>query len=198
MRSSSSSGRRVVRATSGVGILMLLTAGLARAELPTPTATTAAIDTLLKGAFPSDRPGAAVIVVKDGRTLFRKAYGMADLELGVPLQPDMVFRLGSITKQFTAAAILMLAEEGRPALYDAYVGDYELAPGFVLTVTREGDRLMTQATGQQKVEVFPSSETEFFLRVVDAQITFVRGPEGKVDQLVLHQGGRDMPAKKRK
>jgi hypothetical protein len=85
-----------------------------------------------------------------------------------------------------------------PALYDAYVGEYELAPGFMLTVTREGDRLMTQATGQQKVEVFPSSENEFFLKVVDAQITFVRGPGGTVDQLVLHQGGRDMPAKRRK
>ena len=85
-----------------------------------------------------------------------------------------------------------------PALYDAYAGDYELAPGFVLTVTREGDRLMTQATGQAKVEIFPSSETDFFLEVVDAQITFVRGPDGKVDQLVLHQGGRDMPAKRRK
>ncbi len=43
-----------------------------------------------------------------------------------------------------------------PAIYDAYVGEYELAPGFILTVTREGDRLMTQATGQGKVEVFPS------------------------------------------
>jgi len=85
-----------------------------------------------------------------------------------------------------------------PAVYDAYVGEYELAPGFVLTVTREGDRLMTQATGQEKVEVFPSSETEFFLKVVDAQITFVRGAGGTVDQLVLHQGGRDMPARKRK
>jgi len=85
-----------------------------------------------------------------------------------------------------------------PAVYDAYVGEYELAPGFILTVTREGDRLMTQATGQQKVEVFPSSETEFFLKVVDAQVTFVRGADGTVDQLVLHQGGRDMPAKKRK
>jgi hypothetical protein len=85
-----------------------------------------------------------------------------------------------------------------PALYDAYVGEYELAPGFILTVTREGDRLMAQATGQEKVEVFPSSETEFFLKVVDAQITFVRGADGTVDQLVLHQGGRDTPAKKRK
>ena len=106
-------------------------------------------------------------------------------------EPERAPRIADVPAARTAAKV-------DPALYDAYVGDYELAPGFVLTVTREGDRLMTQATGQQKVEVFPSSETEFFLKVVDAQITFVRGPEGKVDQLVLHQGGRDMPAKKRK
>ena len=85
-----------------------------------------------------------------------------------------------------------------PSVYDAYVGEYELAPGFILTVTREGDRLLTQATGQSKVEVFPTSETEFFLKVVDARITFVRGPGGVVDQLVLHQGGRDVPAKRRR
>lgn len=85
-----------------------------------------------------------------------------------------------------------------PALYDAYAGAYELAPGFVLTVTREGDRLMTQATGQQKFEVFPSSETEFFLKVVDARISFVKGPDGQVDLLVLHQAGRDLPAKRKK
>ncbi len=85
-----------------------------------------------------------------------------------------------------------------PALYSLYAGDYELAPAFILTVTREGDRLMTQATGQQKFEIFPSSDTEFFLKVVDARITFVRSPDGTVDQLVLHQGGRDMPAKRKK
>jgi D-alanyl-D-alanine carboxypeptidase len=85
-----------------------------------------------------------------------------------------------------------------PAIYDAYAGEYELAPGFILTVTREGDRLMTQATGQSKVEVFPSSETEFFLKVTDAQITFVKGPSGTVDSIVLHQGGRDIPAKRRR
>jgi D-alanyl-D-alanine carboxypeptidase len=85
-----------------------------------------------------------------------------------------------------------------PAVYDAYVGEYELQPGFVLRVTREGERLMTQATGQAKVEIYPSSETEFFLKVVDAQITFVRGPGGTVDELVLHQGGRDMPARRKK
>ncbi len=83
-----------------------------------------------------------------------------------------------------------------PAIYRAYAGEYELAPGFILTVTVEGDRLMTQATGQSKVEIFPSSPTEFFLKVVDARITFVKDASGAVAQLVLHQGGRDMPAKK--
>ncbi len=76
-----------------------------------------------------------------------------------------------------------------PKIYDAYVGKYELRPGFVLTVTREGDRLMTQATGQGKVEVFPESETKFFLKVIDAQVTFHRGADGKVGSLTLHQGG---------
>ncbi len=85
-----------------------------------------------------------------------------------------------------------------PALYDTYAGAYELAPTFVLTVTREGDRLMVQATGQQKFEVFPTSETEFFYKVVDARITFVKGPEGQVDLLVLHQNGRDVPAKRKR
>lgn len=83
-----------------------------------------------------------------------------------------------------------------PAIYDDYVGDYELQPGFVLTVTRDGGRLLTQATGQRQIEVFPESPTEFFLTVVDAQITFQRGADGKVTGLVLHQNGRDVPARK--
>ncbi len=53
---------------------------------------------------------------------------------------------------------------------------------------------MTQATGQQKIEIFPASDTEFFPKVVDATITFVRGPDRKVDSLILRQGGREMPA----
>lgn len=104
-------------------------------------------------------------------------------------EPEHAPRVGDAPAEREAAKV-------DPALYDAYVGEYELQPGFVLSVTREGDRLMTQATGQPKVEIFPSSETEFFLKVVDARITFVRGPGGKVDQLVLHQGGRDMPARR--
>ncbi len=77
-----------------------------------------------------------------------------------------------------------------PAIYERYVGRYELAEGFVLTITREGDRLFSQATGQAKVEIFPSSETEFFLKVVDAQLTFEVGASGPATAVVLHQGGQ--------
>jgi CubicO group peptidase (beta-lactamase class C family) len=83
-----------------------------------------------------------------------------------------------------------------PKIYDAYVGEYELGPGFVLTVTREGDRLMMQATGQGKAEAFPASETNFFFKVVRADITFVKDAAGLVTHLVLNQNGRQVNAKK--
>ena len=81
-----------------------------------------------------------------------------------------------------------------PKLYDTYIGRYQLTPTFILTVTREGDRLFCQATGQGKNEIFPESETRFFLQVVDAQLTFVKDERGAVTQLILHQGGRDQRA----
>jgi hypothetical protein len=77
-----------------------------------------------------------------------------------------------------------------------YVGDYELQPGFVLSVTQEGTQLSTQATGQVKVEVYPESETKFFLKVVDAQIEFVKDESGKVTKLILYQNGQRLEAKK--
>jgi CubicO group peptidase (beta-lactamase class C family) len=76
-----------------------------------------------------------------------------------------------------------------PKVYDTYVGEYQITPTFALKVTRDGDRLMTQATGQPPVEVFPESTTRFFLKVVDAQITFVTGEDGRVTHLILRQNG---------
>ncbi len=81
-------------------------------------------------------------------------------------------------------------------VYDRCVGEFELAPGAVLTIRKEGDRLMARLTGQSFLEIFPESETEFFYKAVDAQITFVKDGQGNVNALVLHQGGRDMRAKK--
>jgi CubicO group peptidase (beta-lactamase class C family) len=83
-----------------------------------------------------------------------------------------------------------------PDLLRRYVGDYQLSPGFVLTVTLEGEQLMSQATGQQKVAIFPASDSEFFLKVVNAQISFITDASGHVEKLILHQGGRDTPGPK--
>jgi CubicO group peptidase (beta-lactamase class C family) len=77
-----------------------------------------------------------------------------------------------------------------------YVGGYALAPHFVLTVTETNGTLFVQATGQSKLPVFASAKDEFFYKAVDARISFTRDAEGKVTGLVLHQNGRDMPAKK--
>jgi hypothetical protein len=76
------------------------------------------------------------------------------------------------------------------------VGEYELAPGFVMRVFREGDKFMTQATGQGKFEILPESETTFYPREINAKLTFIKDSEGKVTALRLSQNGRDVTGKK--
>ncbi len=71
------------------------------------------LDQLFAANYPADGPGAAVLVEQNGKPLLRKAYGQADLELGVPLAADSIFRLGSITKQFTAVLVMQLIAEGK-------------------------------------------------------------------------------------
>lgn len=81
-------------------------------------------------------------------------------------------------------------------ILESYVGEYELAPSVTFKITRDGSRLFAQATGQPAVELFAEKEAEFFLKVIDAQITFVKGESGAVSSLVLHQNGRDQSARK--
>ena len=83
-----------------------------------------------------------------------------------------------------------------PKLFDSYVGKYEIASGVTASVFRDGEKLMTQVTGQPAFQIFPESETEFFFKIVDAQITFVKDEKGKVTKLVVHQNGQDVPATK--
>ena len=66
----------------------------------------------------------------------------------------------------------------RNEVFDRYAGRYELAPNFFLTVSREGGRFLLQATGQPPAELYPEAETKFFLRVADAQVTFITDPSG--------------------
>lgn len=99
---------------------------------------------------------------------------------------------------------LPLAPPSRPrseiavaeAVLQTYVGEYRLAPAFSIEVTIEDGTLYVQATGQDRFPVFAESETEFFLKVVDAQITFDRDGKGVVTGLTLHQAGQHVPGHK--
>jgi len=85
------------------------------------------IDKILGNQFKSNETGVSALVAKDGKILYRKAFGKANLELDVAMTTDNVFEVGSITKQFTSVSILMLLEEGKLSLEDEitkFISDY--------------------------------------------------------------------------
>jgi D-alanyl-D-alanine-carboxypeptidase/D-alanyl-D-alanine-endopeptidase len=83
-----------------------------------------------------------------------------------------------------------------PAILDRYIGRYELAPTFVVTVSRNDGHLFAQATGQPNFEIFAEDDHNFFYKAVDAQITFVVDATGRATSLVLHQNGANVPGKR--
>ena len=107
---------------------------------------------------------------------------------------DLGFHLLDSRYRLVVPSALRTVVEVDPAIYDDYVGRYELAENLVFTVTRQGDGLYVEITGQPRFQVFPESEARYFYRVVDAQITFGRGEDGSVDHLVLHQNDMDQRA----
>ncbi|WP_289660082.1 serine hydrolase [Flavobacterium panacagri] len=103
------------------------------------------LDELLSSKFSLSEPGIEVLVAKKGEIVYNKAFGSANLELNVPIKPDMVFKLGSITKQFTAVAILQLVEQGKISLKDnlqKFIPDY---PSYSQNITIEN--LLTHTSG---------------------------------------------------
>lgn len=83
-----------------------------------------------------------------------------------------------------------------PKILDSYAGEYQMAPTFIITVTSENGKLMAQATGQEKFELFAVSETDFYLKINSATVSFVRGADGKVTEMILNQNGRKGTGKK--
>ena len=111
------------------------------------------LDAIAARAFSNDEPGGSVIVVQGGKTLLRKSYGMADLELGVTARPEMVYRIGSMTKQFTAVAILQLVQQGKVKLDDPlskYIPDYPGAAAITV------EHLLTHTSGLKNYNDVPS------------------------------------------
>ena len=83
-------------------------------------------------------------------------------------------------------------------IYDAYIGQYEIAPNVVLDITKEDAKLMSQTTGQPKMELLPESEIEFFIKGFTAHFVFVRDETGRVTKLIINQEGQRIMARKLK
>ena len=170
-------------------ILSLLAVGLVfstslRAQDATNTDAALArnIEATLATHFKADEPGATVIVTRDGRTLYRNAFGLADVEKKTPLKPDDVFRIGSLTKQFTAVATLILADQGKLNVNDPvtkHLTDYPKT-GDAVTI----EHLLTHTSGVPSYTNSPEYEAnmskvvtvnEMIARFKDQPLKFAPG-----------------------
>lgn len=104
-------------------------------------------DKMLSQQFKSNETGATVLVARNGEIVYKKGFGMASLELNVPMRTDHVFRIGSITKQFTAVAILQLMEQGKLGLQDEITKFIPAYPTHGHKITIE--HLLTHTSGIQ-------------------------------------------------
>lgn len=144
--------RSVTRAGACLWVLVALAGCSGGAGVPTER-----IDALMQ-AYQGKLPGAAVLVLKDGRTVVQRTYGRADLEADVPVTPQSGFRLASITKQFTAAAILLLVQDGRVSLDDPIGRWLPLPPKSAAATVRQ---LLTHTGGLIDYEdLIPAGTTQ--------------------------------------
>ena len=103
------------------------------------------VDILVSLQFKTNEPGISILVAKHAQIVYEKAFGSLNVELNVPMQPDLVFRIGSITKQFTAVGILQLVEQGKISLQDSvqrYIADFP-SKGYTITI----ENLLTHTSG---------------------------------------------------
>lgn len=165
--------------------------------------------------------GFDIIITKDGDQMYAQLTGQQKVEIFPEAEDKFFYRAveakitfernenGEVTGlQFDQGQVHIKAERTAdqpeekkevqvdPKILESYVGEYELMPGFIINISVDGEHIYSQATGQAKFEIFPSSETEFFYKVVEAQITFVKSDEGEVTGMLLKQGGQELPASK--
>jgi CubicO group peptidase (beta-lactamase class C family) len=79
-------------------------------------------------------------------------------------------------------------------IFEKYIGKYELNPNFIITISGDGEKYFAQATNQPILELIPRAEDSFQLAAINAQLTFVKGEDGEIEKLILHQNGKDTPA----
>lgn len=121
------------------------------------TRLTSEFDRIISSEFKAEEPGGVVLVAREGQIIYEKAFGLANVELNVPMRAGMIFNIGSMTKQFTAVAVLRLAEQGKLSFQDEitkYLPDYPVG-GQKITV----ENLLTHTAG------IPASAPEAMTRL---------------------------------
>jgi CubicO group peptidase (beta-lactamase class C family) len=110
-------------------------------------------------------------------------------DIGLHLLDASMPVAGAPVKERTAIAV-------DPKTLEGYMGRYRLTPTFIITISRDEDRLYLQVTGQPKNQIFAEGEKDFFLKVVEAQVTFKTDGQGRTTELILHQNGMDQRAQR--
>jgi CubicO group peptidase (beta-lactamase class C family) len=132
----------------------------------------------------------AEALMKDGQKEASIGNYKKSLELN-PANSNAIEKLKNLGVEYKAGKVNI-----NPEVFMQFVGEYQLAPNFIMTITTDDDKIFEQASGQSKFEIFPTSETEYYLKVVNAQISFIKDDSGKVLKFILHQNGRDIPGEK--
>src|SRR5438094_343101 len=135
------------------------------------------VDALFHDFDRANSPGGAVIVIKEGEPIFAKGYGLADLEKKIPCATNTNFWLASVTKQFTAMALLILAEQGKLSLEDHLPKFFPEFPAFGKTISL--DHLLTHTSGLADYEDHILDGTTIPLS--DRDVLFILRQQSKTD-----------------
>jgi len=136
-------GRPRVRQLVGIVLVFGMTAGVALSHAQ--TTVTSRVDRLFAQWDRRDSPGCALVVIQQGHTIFARGYGMADLERDIPITSSTSFYVGSLSKQFTAMAVLLLAQQGALSLDDDARKYLDELPDYGVTITIR--HLLTHTSG---------------------------------------------------
>lgn len=142
-------------------IVLSLLANLALAQQKDDKQLFAKFDKILSEQYKPNETGATALVARNGQIIYKKTFGMANLEYNIPMQVDNIFRIGSITKQFTAVAILQLMEQGKLNLQDditKFIPDYP-TNGHKITI----EHLLTHTSGIQSYTDMKGFEEKMLL-----------------------------------
>lgn len=129
-------------------------------------------------------------------TLGKNDLAIKNYRKSVELNPNNQNGIDFLKKMGDDVSDLVKEVNVPDAILESYVGKYQLMPSFILTVTKEGNQLKTQATGQPAFDIFPKNETEFYLKVVEAQLKFNKNEAGDVDSITLFQNGQEVEGKR--